>query len=728
MAITSFQGRSTAVFKNVIKFVGGAALDGRTVVDTYSDISGENYKSLFTFEDNGSWVASYYTGMTVVTKDTGKLYVLTTDGVFKEVSPDVLGSLSENTYADAVAKATSSNIGQIIYVKKTTYKKGDAYTDVESEADVDLNGKVTEYSAAPYIVIGTGQLQKLEASVATGDISADLRELSGTVASLDEYVKQQDDILEGKIKAISDIIGNAEEGLVGDIAELQEADKELTAKFNNYYTTTEADNTFVKNAEFTSLKETVDDIPNVYLSKTEASSTYETQENVQRIDDKVATHTQLISDLSANINTVSGAVDALSKNVYTIESAKSAFNIDVSNSIDNESGIKSYVISQGTSTFTIDIPKDLMVKSGEVVDLAEGEVDGKPAGTYIRLVLNNSEGTYIYIAADSLVDEYTALEDGYIDISNREISIKYDDLEKAIITTADNKYVKVDDLEGIESGLTATITKAYTDAIATAQQAAINSAVATANKYADDIKKSLEESIEEFTTDIGNDISGISGSVDSLTERVSENEQSIGTINSNIATLSSQVKTLEDTVGNTSTGLVYAVTTNTTDIENIKGDIEGVIKTVVVAEHTLTAGANGTITIPTATTLDVENNNAVVTVTAVKNIITGKANVVIGEQDPENPKRENVYFVGSDGNGYVTKVLGSDGNLYIAGDTYFVRNTDLASATANGIMRAEDYTLLHSITSITTTELNGILYPEEEQEPEQEPEQESGQE
>ena len=117
MAITSFQGRSTAVFKNVIKFVGGAALDGRTVVDTYSDIAGENYKSLFTFEDNGSNVASYYTGMTVVTKDTGKLYVLTLDGVFKEVTPDVLGSVSVDTYAEAVAMAGSTNVGQIVYVK-----------------------------------------------------------------------------------------------------------------------------------------------------------------------------------------------------------------------------------------------------------------------------------------------------------------------------------------------------------------------------------------------------------------------------------------------------------------------------------------------------------------------------------------------------------------------------------------------------------------------------------
>ena len=43
---------------------------------------------------------------------------------------------------------------------------------------------------------------------------------------------------------------------------------------------------------------------------------------------------------------------------------------------------------------------------------------------------------------------------------------------------------------------------------------------------------------------------------------------------------------------------------------------------------------------------------------------------------------------------------------------YFVRNTDLVTSTNNGIMRAEDYNLLYSITSITTEELLNTLYPE----------------
>lgn len=710
MAITSFQGRSTAVFKNVIKFVGGAALDGRTVVDTYSDIAGENYKSLFTFEDNGSNVASYYTGMTVVTKDTGKLYVLTLDGVFKEVTPDVLGSVSVDTYADAVAMAGSTNIGQIVYVKtKSSY-----------DADGDGDGAAVEYDAGPYIVIGVGALQKLAASTASGDIAGDLAALSGTVASLDEYVKAQDTILSGRIDTVAGQIGNTESGLVKDIADLKAADATLDGKFAGYYTKDEADANYADSEEFNSVKETVGNISNVYLSKTDAASIYETKENVKLIDDKVATHAQLINDLSSNINIVSSAVDTLSNNVYTKEAANTAFNISVSNSTNEESGVKSYVISQGTSTFSIDIPKDLMVQSGEIVNLNENEAgEGKPAGAYIKLVLNTTAAAPIYINVSDLIDEYKAAEDGYINITNRKISVKYDDLKNAIIAIADDKYVLADDLEGIKTGLKTEIATAYTGAIATAKQEAIDAAVESANGYADGIKTSLEENINAAKKEASDATIAVDTKVNTLTERVGTNEQSIVTINSNIATISFKVETLETTVGDANNGLVKLVNKNTEDIGKINEAIKGSIKTIIVGTQNLTADNNGSITISTANSLDAEDTAAVVTLGAVKNTINAKANVVIRLQDSdiETLKSENVYFVGSPETGYINKVVGSDGKLHIAGDKYFVRNTDLVTSSTNGIMRAEDYNLLYSITSITTEELLNTLYPKSNQEP-----------
>lgn len=708
--ITSFQGRSTAVFKNVIKFVGGAALDGRTVVDTYSDIAGEEYKKLFTFKDNGSDVISYYQGMTVVTKDTGKLYVLVGEE-FKEVTPDlsnILGSISENTYADAVAKAGSTNIGQIIYVKNTTYKKGEGYTDKKDEADTDDAGKVTEYSAAPYIVIGPGQLQKLEASTASGDISADLRNLTSTVTELGD-----------DITAITEQIGNSEKGLIKDIADLNQADSDLLGKFDDYDTATVADGKYALKGEFESLKEAVDDIPDVYLSIATATSTYETIENANFIRGNVSTHAQLISDLTTNLNTVSSNVNTLSNNVYTKDAANNAFNISVSNSTDEEKGIKTYVLSQGESSFTIDIPRDLVVKEGTVVNLNENEAgENTPAGTYIKLILNATNAAPIFINAANLIDEYTAPAEGYINISkDREITIKYDALESNIIDKANGIYIAQSALEGIKGDINLDITTAYTNAIASAQQVAIDTAVATSQAYANGIKSDLSGKIDGAIATASN----AHNALQSLGGQIQGNRNLIAANSSSIATLSVRVETLETTVGDANGGLVKVVNTNAGDIVSIKEAIVGSIKTVVVGNQTLTADKNGSITISTANSLDTEDDNAVVTLGAIKTTLNAKANVVIRLQDSdiETLKSENVYFVGSPETGYINKVVGSDGKLHIAGDKYFVRNTDLVTNSKNGIMRAEDYNHLYSFIAITDLELQGIFNPEENQEQEQ---------
>lgn len=180
-----------AIFKNIIRFAGGTPLDGRAVVDSYSDIQGDSYKTLFTHEG----VESYYEGMLVVTKDTGKVYVLL-NGTFVEVTPDlsqVLGSKSVNTYAEAIQLATANNIGQIIYVKtKSSY-------DADGE---EGEGVAIEYDAAPYIVIGAGSLMKLAASSASGDIESDVRELTTKVSTLETTVGGEES---GLVKDVNDL-------------------------------------------------------------------------------------------------------------------------------------------------------------------------------------------------------------------------------------------------------------------------------------------------------------------------------------------------------------------------------------------------------------------------------------------------------------------------------------------------------------------------------------------
>lgn len=119
------------------------------------------------------------------------------------------------------------------------------------------------------------------------------------------------------------------------------------------------------------------------------------------------------SDLVVAINEVRNAVSA-----GGTESA-----ITMSTSTTTEGALKSYTIKQGSNTIgTIDIPKDMVVTSGEVVT----DPAGLESGTYIKLVLANVADP-LYINVGSLVDIYKAKASATqiqiaIDSSTREIS------------------------------------------------------------------------------------------------------------------------------------------------------------------------------------------------------------------------------------------------------------------------------------------------------------------
>ena len=174
---------------------GAQPLDDRVVVQSYSDLV-----DVTTFGD------AKYLGMIVGVVDDSKLYMLTNtdvtvEGAWKEIGAG--GAVSVETYAEAVALAADENIGQVIYVKtKSSY-----------DADGEGEGAAVEYDAAPYIVIGEGALQKLAASTASGDIEGDVAELTTKVSGLETTV------------------GNAESGLVKEVADLKDAMEALPETF-----------------------------------------------------------------------------------------------------------------------------------------------------------------------------------------------------------------------------------------------------------------------------------------------------------------------------------------------------------------------------------------------------------------------------------------------------------------------------------------------------------------
>lgn len=85
---------------------------------------------------------------------------------------------------------------------------------------------------------------------------------------------------------------------------------------------------------------------------------------------------------------------------------------------------KAYVLKQGENTVgTINIPKDMVVQSGEVVVNPEGQAEG----TYIKLTLANATNDIIYVNVGTLVDIYKAKANATqvqlaIDSASREIS------------------------------------------------------------------------------------------------------------------------------------------------------------------------------------------------------------------------------------------------------------------------------------------------------------------
>lgn len=81
----------------------------------------------------------------------------------------------------------------------------------------------------------------------------------------------------------------------------------------------------------------------------------------------------------------------------------------------NDGYLKTYQFTYGTgSTFEVDIPKDLVVESGEVITVTdESPVSGLTNGTYLKLTIVN-QAEPIYIDVKDLCDVYTgkAVTDG----------------------------------------------------------------------------------------------------------------------------------------------------------------------------------------------------------------------------------------------------------------------------------------------------------------------------
>ena len=151
-------------------------------------------------------------------------------------------------------------------------------------------------------------------------------------------------------------------------------------------------------------------------TKVEELASGQVKTNKEAIGTMASLETTAKTDLVTAINEVRNAVSA--------GGTAAAITMTEQTTGLGEGVVKAYVLKQGENTVgTINIPKDMVVQSGEVVT----DPDGQDEGTYIKLVLANATNDEIYVNVGTLVDIYKVKESAVqvqiaIDSTSREIS------------------------------------------------------------------------------------------------------------------------------------------------------------------------------------------------------------------------------------------------------------------------------------------------------------------
>ena len=226
--------------------------------------------------------------------------------------------------------------------------------------------------------------------------------------------------------------------------------------------------------------------------------------------DLVETDMGDVDSLSTQNKTVVGAINEV---LAAVGTGGTAATVTMTTDTTTDGALKSYTIKQGTTTVgVIDIPKDMVVESGEVVTNPEGQ----PEGTYIKLVLANVAEP-LYVNVGTLVDIYKAKADAAqvqiaIDSATREISativagsIGTTELADGAVVTAkiaDANVTKAKLSSAVQASLDkadAAATKAEFDEEVTRAKAAEAQALTDAKAYTDEkvgAEKTRAEGIE----------------------------------------------------------------------------------------------------------------------------------------------------------------------------------------------------------------------------------------
>ena len=232
------------------------------------------------------------------------------------------------------------------------------------------------------------------------DISGLIPKITGATAGNVVTAKADGTVEDSGIKA-ADLATKAEVKAVEDKAD---ANKASIDAINN------ADTGILKTAKDYADSKVKDLADGAVATNTSAIATLNGDETTagsvkKAVKDASDTINAKIGDVSTLTTTEkTNLVGAVNEVKSAVDSAKTAGEVTVTTDSTTEGYLKTYTIKQGGVEISkIDIPKDLVVTSGEVVV----DPDGQPAGTYIKLTIANQE-TPIYINVKTLVDVYTA--------------------------------------------------------------------------------------------------------------------------------------------------------------------------------------------------------------------------------------------------------------------------------------------------------------------------------
>lgn len=572
----------------------------------------------------------------------------------------------------------------------------------------------------------------------------------------------------GNILSLSTSTGNISEDAV---AALRSALQSLSDKFNTlssdiYITVSEEDGSSTTTLNVYT-KEEVDDKLSVINTElgNKASST-----SVAQLAEKLTTAEGKITDLESGkadqtaLTAVTNRVSTLEANqeslVTETELADELKNYYDKTTADNTfvkpSQIKYYKITKDTSnpdysavyklqfsdgstvndSVDINIPKDMVVSSGEVRTLTEEEIaanKGVADKEYIVLTLANSVNNKLYIAADSLVDEYTSGND-YIKIEGRVITFNATAIE-SLVEGKLSDYAKTDYVDSTASSTLANA-KQYADQTASAAQTA-------AQNYTDDQLKGYvtSDSFETYKSEEKSKTDGLSGRITSL-------EQNKDTVSGQITTIQNQlggttgsglkalidkntedITALSDKIGDESKGLVKDINTVSSSLSTLNNDV---VKIVSLTSGAVVNKSNNEVSIPVVTTLnglDVEGKKAPISAGAVETAITNLHSEINNKEiiklvdslpTAEEAKQNIIYITTVNGKKTEYVKLSEDSTeLYAIGTDRFAPKDVLAGYNSDaqgeylsgniGLMTGEDKYKLESITSIPTSQLNAIL-------------------